>query len=98
MLINKIIRLPIYLLIVASMNSCTTLSSNIEDTKKEIIGTNIDSLYTEWGAPSTSASLPSLKGMVYVWDRGGCKNNVTTDNTGIITNYSATGNCSFIQW
>jgi len=77
---------------------CKTLSQNVKETKNELIGSNIDALFSKWGAPTMSAPLQTKKGTVYTWDRGGCNNNVTADSGGIITEYTATGNCSFIQW
>ena len=97
MLRNITIRHSILLAFIL-IGGCNTLSTNIKNTKKELIGTNIDDLYNRWGAPATSSPLPSSKGSIYVWNRGGCKNNVTANNAGTITNYTATGNCSYLQW
>ena len=98
MLRDKILRYSFFLYTLVLISGCTTLSTNNENTKKELIGTNIDDLYNKWGAPSTSTPLPSAKGAIYVWNRGGCKNNVTADNGGTITNFTASGNCSYLQW
>ena len=94
---NKTLCIGIYILILPLIISCTTLPTSIENRKKEMVGRNIDDVFNKWGAPSSSTSLPSSKGIVYIWNNSGCKNIVTTNNYGIITNYSASGKCSYIQ-
>ena len=88
----------LFSIVVSLLSGCNTLSGDIKETKDEIIGTNIDTLFSKWGVPTMSVPMQSSKGTVYTWDRGGCNNNVTANSQGTITDYTATGNCSYIQW
>lgn len=95
---NQLLKYVLFILIVSVLTGCNTLSGNIKETKNEIIGTNIDTLFSKWGVPTMSVPMKSTKGAVYTWDRGGCNNNVTANKEGVITNYTATGSCDYIQW
>lgn len=94
---NKILRYWISIFIGALIIGCTTLSEKVKHTRQEIIGKNIDVVFSSDGVPTFKAPLPSAKGTVYVWDNGGCKNNYTTDDKGIITDFSVSGNCAPFQ-
>lgn len=80
------------------MSGCVISTTNneeiINEVKKEILGKNIASLYSKWGRASSKDTLPSLNGVIYVWRNAGCKSIVTTDNAGIITDFSVTGDCA----
>jgi hypothetical protein len=80
------------------MSACVTSPSNNVETankiKKQIVGQNVDSLYSKWGAAESVQRLPSSNGKIYVWGNSrGCQNIVTTDNAGLITDFSLAGNC-----
>ncbi len=102
MLFKSLFKLTLYTALTLLLYSCTTLPSNnneIEEAiKNDIIGKNLDHLYSKWGPPTRNSSLPSHKGEIHIWRHGyKCKSIVTTNNDSVVTDYSVTGNCTLVK-
>jgi hypothetical protein len=93
--LKRIIAIAIFLSLVGceTPNGAADNKAVEERFKEQALGKNIDELLSQWGPTNNMTLLPSFKGKVYVWKFGECENVVTTDQYGVITEYSALGNC-----